>query len=150
MRRRHLLAALPLALAASAAQASGGGEGGEGGKEAAGQYVDLAPVALPIVLNGRLINYVFVQVRINLTPSADSPKIREKEPWFRDALVRAGHRTPFTKSTDYTVIDEARMKASLMREAGAIVAARNLLSITLVSQTPKQRSRLPRPPAAAH
>jgi hypothetical protein len=102
MRRRHLLAVLPLAFAAGAAQASGGG-GGEGGKESGGQYVDLSPVALPIVLNGRLINYVFVQVRINLTPSADAPKIREKEPWFRDALVRAGHRTPFTKATDYTV-----------------------------------------------
>jgi hypothetical protein len=149
MRRRHLLAVLPLAFAAGAAQASGGG-GGEGGKESGGQYVDLSPVALPIVLNGRLINYVFVQVRINLTPSADAPKIREKEPWFRDALVRAGHRTPFTKATDYTVVDEARMKAALMREAGAIVPARNLLSVALVSQTPKQRSRLPRPPAAAH
>lgn len=147
MRRRQILAALPFVLAAGAAQASGGGEGG--GKEAAGQYVDLSPVALPIVLNGRLINYVFVQVRINLSPGADSPKIREKEPWFRDALVRAGHRTPFTKATDYTVIDEARMKAALMREAAAITPARNLASVTLVSQTPKQRSRLPRPPAAA-
>lgn len=148
MRRRQILAALPLILAAGSAEASGGG--GEGGKESGGQYVDLAPVALPIVLNGRLINYVFVQVRINLAPSADAPKTREKEPWFRDALVRAGHRTPFTKATDYTVIDEARMKAALMREAGAIVPARNLLSVTLVSQTPKQRSRLPRPPVAAH
>ena len=148
MRRRQILAALPFVLAASAAEAAG--HGGEGGKESGGQYVDLAPVALPIVLNNRLINYVFVQVRINLTPSADSPKIREKEPWFRDALVRAGHRTPFTKATDYTVIDDVRMKAALMREAAAIIPARNLLSIVLVSQTPKQRSRLPRPPAAAH
>ena len=147
MRRRQILAALPFVLAASAAQASGGG--GEGGKAAGGQYVDLSPVALPIVLNGRLINYVFVQVRLNLAPSADALKIREKEPWFRDALVRAAHRTPFTKATDYTVVDEARMKAALMREAAAIAPARNLLSVTLVSQTPKQRSRLPRPPAAA-
>lgn len=147
MRRRQILAALPLVLAAGAARASSGGA--EGGKEAGGQNVDLAPVALPIVLNGRLINYVFVQVRINLSPSADVLKVREKEPWFRDALVRAGHRTPFTKATDYTVVDEARMKAVLMREAAAITPARNLLSVTLVSQTPKQRSRLPRPPAVA-
>ena len=115
-----------------------------------GQYIDLSPIALPIVLDHRLINYVFVQVRINLSPSADAPRLREKEPWFRDALVRAAHRTPFTKATDYTVIDEARMKAALMREAALITPARNLLSVTLISQTPKQRSRLPRPPAAAH
>lgn len=145
MLRRQILAALPLALAAGAAAASEPAK-----KDSSGQYVDLSPVALPIVLDNRLINYVFVQVRINLSPSADAPKIREKEPWFRDALVRAGHRTPFTKATDYTVIDEARMKASMMREAALITPARNLISVSLISQTPKQRSRLPRPPAAAH
>ena len=143
MRRRQILAALPFALAAGAAAASEPPK-----KSSGGQYIDLSPVALPIVLNNRLINYVFVQVRINLSPSADAPKIREKEPWFRDALVRAGHRTPFTKATDYTVIDEARMKASLMREAALIIPARNLRSVSLISQTPKQRSRLPRAPAA--
>ncbi|MDO8297060.1 MAG: hypothetical protein Q7T19_11560 [Caulobacter sp.] len=143
MRRRQILAALPFALAAGPAAASEPPK-----KSSGGQYIDLSPVALPIVLNNRLINYVFVQVRINLSPSADAPKIREKEPWFRDALVRAGHRTPFTKATDYTVIDEARMKASLMREAALIIPARNLRSVSLISQTPKQRSRLPRAPAA--
>lgn len=145
MRRRQILAALPFVLAAGAARASEGAK-----KEAGGLYVDLAPLALPIVLSGRVINYVFVQVRINLTPSADAQKMREKEPWFRDALVRAGHRTPFTNATNYLVVDEGRMKATLMREAAAIVGARNLASVTLMSQTPKQRSRLPRPPAAAH
>ena len=145
MRRRHLLAALPLVLAAGTVSASEPPK-----KESGGQYIDLSPVALPIVLDNRLINYVFVQVRINLSPSADAPKLREKEPWFRDALVRAAHRAPFTKATDYTVIDDVRMKATLMREAALITPARNLLSVTLISQTPKQRSRLPRPPAAAH
>lgn len=145
MHRRRLLAALPFALAAASATASEPAK-----RESGGQYIDLSPIALPIVLDHRLINYVFVQVRINLSPSADAPRLREKEPWFRDALVRAAHRTPFTKATDYTVIDEARMKAALMREAALITPARNLLSVTLISQTPKQRSRLPRPPAAAH
>lgn len=143
MRRRQILAALPFALAATAASASEPAK-----KEGTGQYVDLSPVALPIVLNNRLINYVFVSIRINLSASADATKMREKEPWFRDALVRAGHRTPFTKSTNYTVVDDARVKATLMREATAIVGARNLASVTITSQTPKQRSRLPRPPAA--
>lgn len=145
MRRRQILAALPFALAAGAAAASET----PAKKDAAGQYVDLAPVALPIVLNNRLINYVFVSIRINLSPSADAARMREKEPWFRDALVRAAHRTPFTKSTNYTVVDDVRLKATLMREATTIVGARNLTSVTITSQTPKQRSRLPRPPSAA-
>jgi hypothetical protein len=144
MRRRQILAALPIVLAAGAARASEPAKKGSGG-----QYVDLSPVALPIVLRGRLINYVFVTIRINLSGSADALKIREKEPWFRDALVRAGHRTPFTLATNYTVVDGPRLKASMMREAAAIVPARNLVSVTIVSQQPKQTSRLPRPPAAA-
>ncbi|MBI1408059.1 MAG: hypothetical protein GC145_18250 [Caulobacter sp.] len=144
MNRRHLLAIAPLMLAATAARAS---EGGEGKKEAAGQYVDLSPVALPIVVDGRLINYVFVSVRLNLAPSADSVKWRAKEPYFRDALVRAGHRTPFTNPKNYTVIDEARLKSTMLREARAIGGDKYFTSVTVTSQTPKQRSGLPRPPS---
>ncbi|ATQ42779.1 hypothetical protein [Caulobacter mirabilis] len=144
MRRRHLLAALPLALAAGSALAAGGG--GEGEKKADSQFVNLSPIALPVVVNGRVINYVFVQLRVNLTPSADAAKWRTKEPWFRDAIVRAGHRTPFTVATDYTRIDEARVKAALMREAVAITGPKVVTSVSVLNQTPKQRSRLPRPP----
>ncbi|MDB5470484.1 MAG: hypothetical protein JWR84_2044 [Caulobacter sp.] len=143
MDRRALLALAPALLAATAAAAS---EGGEGKKDAAGQYVDLAPIALPVVVGGKLVNYVFVSLRLNLSPSADSVKLRAKEPWFRDAMVRAGHRQPFTNPKNYLVLDEARLKSVLMREAGAIAGAKNFTSVTVTSMTPKQRSGLPRPP----
>src|SRR6185312_9470462 len=111
MHRRAVILALPLALTAGAAIA---------GPRASGQFVDLAPVGLPVVVNGRLVNYVFVYARIDLTPNADLPRWRDKEPYFRDALVRAGHRTPFTLPTDYTRLDEARLKATLLQAASAI------------------------------
>ena len=142
MDRRALLALAPALLAATAAQASEPAK-----KESAGQYVDLSPIALPVVVNGRLINYVFVSLRLNLSSSADSVKLRAKEPWFRDAMVRAGHRTPFTNPKNYLVLDEARLKSTLRREAGAISGARNFTSAAVLSMTPKQRSGLPRPPA---
>lgn len=140
MRRRHLLAALPLAVVATSALAAGGGE-----EKKPENFVNLAPVALPIVVNGKVVNYVFTQLRLNLNPSADSAKWRSKEPYFRDAIVRAGHRTPFTLATDYTKIDEARVKAVLLREATAITGPKVVTSVTVLGQTPKQRSRLPRP-----
>ena len=111
MRRRALILALPLALTAGAAF---------GQAKEAGNYVDLAPVPMPIIVNGRLVNYVFVYVRINLATGADTPRWRDKEPYFRDALVRLGHRTPFTWPSDYTRLDEARLKdphANLFDEA---------------------------------
>lgn len=138
MRRRDLLAAapilapLPLALGAGAARA-------EGESKKVGQYVDISPVALPIGVNGRLLNYVFATVRVNLSSGADANKLREKEPYFRDALVRAGHRTPFTLANDYNRLDQAKLKASLMREAAALVGAANLASIEVVSETPRRR-----------
>ncbi|WGM38917.1 hypothetical protein [Caulobacter sp. NIBR1757] len=144
MDRRALLAFVPALLAATAAQASGGGEKK---KDSAGQYVDLAPIALPVVVGGKLINYIFVALRLNLTPSADSVKLRAKEPWFRDAMVRAGHRQPFTNPKNYLTLDEARLKSVLLREAGAIAGPKNFTSVTITSMTPKQRSGLPRPPA---
>ncbi|MDO9335360.1 MAG: hypothetical protein Q7T61_03075 [Caulobacter sp.] len=143
MDRRALLALAPALLAASAAQASAPAEK----KESGGQYVDLAPIALPVVVGRRLVNYVFVSLRLNLTPSADMAKLRAKEPWFRDAVVRAGHRQPFTDPKNYLVLDAARLKAVLLREAGAIAGPRNFTSVTINSMTPKQRSGLPRPPA---
>ena len=142
MDRRALLALAPALLAATAAQASEPAK-----KDAGGQYVDLSPIALPVVVGGKLINYVFVSLRLNLSPTADSVKLRAKEPWYRDAMVRAGHRTPFTNPKNYLVLDEARLKATLLREAGAISGARNFTSAAVLSMTPKQRSGLPRPPA---
>lgn len=144
MRRRDL-ALLPLLLAAAPAVALASGAPKEE-KVEQGQYIDLSPVALPVVVDGKLVNYVFVSTRVNLTASADAMKMREKEPFLRDALVRAGHRTPFTLATDYTRIDEEKLKAALVRDAKAILGARNVTFAAVTSQTPKQRTGIPRPP----
>jgi hypothetical protein len=141
MLRRALLASLPLAFVAGAAFAE---------QKEAGQFVDLAPVAMPIVVNGHLINYVFVYVRINLTPSADMQRLRDKEPYFRDALVRLGHRTPFTVPTDYTRLDEGRLKASLYQAAVAIAGPGAVASIDILpGGGPMRHTGLPKPPLAA-
>ena len=141
MRRRALLFTLPIATLAGAAAAQ---------TKVAGQYVDLSPVALPIVVDGRLINYVFVYVRINLTASADMPRLRDGEPYFRDALVRIGHRTPFTRYDDYTRLDEARMKAALFQAATAIAGPDAIASIEIMpGGGPMRRVGLPKPKLAA-
>jgi hypothetical protein len=139
MRRRGFLLALPFAALAAPAIA----------QKAAGQYVDLAPVALPVVVDRRLINYVFVYVRINLTPQADLPRLRDKEPYFRDALVRAGHRAPFTRLDDYTRLDEGRLKGALFQGAVAIGGPGSIASIEILpGGGPMRRTGLPKPKLA--
>jgi hypothetical protein len=141
MRRRALLLSLPLALAAGAAFAQ---------SKEAGNYVDLAPVPLPVVVNGRLVNYVFVYMRINLVAGADTPRWRDKEPYFRDALVRVGHRVPFTWPADYMRLDEARLKAALYQAAIAVTGPGVVASVEILpGGGPMKRTGLPKPGSLA-
>jgi hypothetical protein len=103
---------------------------------------------MPIVVSGRLVNYVFVYTRINLIPGADTPHWRDKEPYFRDALVRLGHRTPFTWPADYTRLDEGRLKAALYQAAVAITGPGVVTSVeVLPGGGAMRRSGLPKPGA---
>jgi len=94
-------------------------------------------------VSGELVNYVFVYVRLNLTSAANAARLREKEPYFRDALIRAGHRTPFTVPNDYGRIDEARLTATLQREAVGIAGAGQIRSVVVTSQAPRRRMSRP-------
>jgi hypothetical protein len=89
------------------------------------------------------VNYVFVNIRINLTNGANAARLREKEPFFRDALVRAGHRTPFTDPTNLSAVDVAKLRAALTREATAIAGPGQILSVVVTSQAPRRRIRMP-------
>ncbi|HEX3918407.1 MAG TPA: hypothetical protein VHW60_13805 [Caulobacteraceae bacterium] len=136
MLRRALIASLPLLFVAGAAAAEG--------PAAAGQYVDLAPVALPVMAGRKLVNYVFVYLRINLTPGADLAKWRDREPYFRDALVKLAHRTPFGLATDYSKLDEPRLKAALFQAATEITGPGQVASIEIMpGGGPMKRTGLP-------
>ena len=143
MLKRLLIALAPLLILGQAAHASES----KAPKSDVGQYVELQPLAMPIVIRGDLVNYVFVYVRLNLTSSANVTRLREMEPFFRDALVRAGHRTPFVIPTDYQKVDEARLTASMMREAIALVGPGQIKSAVVTAQTPSRRVPQPRPAA---
>lgn len=145
---RHAVIASLLALAV-AHPAYAAKKADEPSKDApVGQYVDVFPVAMPIVAEGRLVNYVFVAIRVNLTASANASKWRGKEPYFRDALARLGHRTSFAGPNDFASVDGPRLIAAYQREAVAI-AGSDVKSVVISSQTPKQRRGLPKPGASA-
>ena len=138
MNRRILIATLVLVSTMARSSLSAEEEKKER-KVDAGQYVELQPVGLPIVSGGRLVNYVFVYMRINLTSAASASRLREKEPFFRDAMVRAAHRTPFTLASDLGKIDEARLIAAVTRDAIAIAGPGQIKSVILTSQAPRRR-----------
>ncbi len=132
MRRRDLIAA-PVALAAAPAAA------GEA-ERASGATLNISGVGLPVIAGGRLRNYVFVSLRLHLGGSATPESMRLKEPFLRDALVRAGHRTPFVVADDWTRLDETALSASLMRAAAGIAGRGAVARVEVVSQAPRRRT----------
>lgn len=138
---RRLLIAAVLSLAAANAQAASSAKDEKGD---VGQYVDLQSVGLPIVVDGKVVNYVFVYVRLNLTSSANVSRLREKEPFFRDALVRAGHQTPFTDPADLSAINVPRLTQALQRDAAAIAGPGQIRSVVVTAQAARRRASVPR------
>ncbi len=132
MRRRDLIAA-SVSLAAGPAAAAGDGD------RPAGATLNVSGVGLPVIVGGRLRNYVFVSLRLHLG-SATPEAMRLKEPFLRDALVRAGHRTPFVVADDWTRLDEAALAASLMRAAATIAGRGAVSRVEVVSQAPRRRT----------
>ncbi len=141
--RLVLLALTMLSLATPALAA--GAKADKAEKEEIGQYVDLVPLALPIVAGGQVRNYIFLRVRVNLTKGADATKMRDKEPYLRDALVRAGHRTPFTRADTYLKVDEAKLSAALAKDAAQILGPGKVASVQVMTQDPQRMTGIGRP-----
>ncbi len=107
------------------------------------QSFQLETVALPVIVDGKLLNYVFVSIRLDLTPGADATAVRDKEQFLRDDLVRVGHRTPFTRLDDYTRLDENKVKTELMRFANTVVPPGAIKSIVITKQVSQKMLTLP-------
>lgn len=141
MFKRWVILAVSLAALAGPAAA---GDKGDKPETVVGQYVDLQPVALPVVIGGRLVNYVYAYVRVNLAAGADVIWLRTKEPFFRDALVREAHRTPFVVPSDWERIDERKLTTVMLRDAQAIAGDGAVISVVVTSQAPQHPVSQPR------
>jgi hypothetical protein len=102
--------------------------------------LNIAGVGLPIISDGRIRNYVFVTVRLTLGGGQTPETMRAKEPYFRDALVRAAHRTPFVLADDWTRIDDAAVNAMLMAAAPALSGPGSITQVEVALQSPRRRT----------
>ena len=142
--RRAVLALLTVLSLAGPALAQ------EGGAPAArNATVLMSPLALPVVVDGRLVNYVFVTLRLCLSAEADPPQLRAMEPYFRDALVRAGYRNPFVRSDNYAALNDGELKAAVLRSAAALAGPGVVVSVQVVREQAQHTEGLPKPAAPA-
>jgi hypothetical protein len=110
---------------------------------------DLSPVAVPVIVGGQVRNYVFVTLKVVPTAKADLSELRKKEPFFRDAFVRAAHRSPLTRADNYNLIDEGKAVAVMMAAAPGVAGPGQVKAVKVAEQLPKNMVRMPRAPAGA-
>jgi hypothetical protein len=143
MRRRDLIAAgtavalsAPV-IAATPALASGAKKPEEGAPPA-DKTVSIRAVGLPVIVDGRIRNYVFVNLKLHLAPEPKVEDIQNKEAFFRDALVRTGHGAPFTLADDWNTLSDNKINAALMAIAGVVVP-HAILKAEVTHQVPRRR-----------
>ena len=111
--------------------------------KAAQPYMDLQSIGFPAVVHGRLVNYIFADLRLTLGSGVDAAKLQEQEPFLRDTLVRAATRTPFNPPQDGVHLDASRLKAELLRIAAAQFGPSKVVAVDVRSQTPQRRMGVP-------
>lgn len=129
MKKRHAIAravaaamiasALLAGLAVSAASAAGGGgeakaaakgkgKGESSSPELSSRSMDAPYLAVPVVRNGLLANYLFVSIRVEIANGVDLWRTREQAHILRDALVRASHDHDLSDPSDPNALNQPR------------------------------------------
>lgn len=149
---RRLLLAAVVALAAGPALASAPKK-----KEGEGQALDptykLGSMTIPIIANGRIVNYVFVAMTLKLASGTEVESFKDKEPALRDAIVRAAYKTPFTRPDTWKEVDGHRLTSFVLGQCAALFGKGKVASVEIVKQIPRQQLMppgAPRSTAAAH
>lgn len=117
---------------------------GKEGEEKVDPVIKLQSMALPVIVDGRLVNYVFIQSSITLKTGVLVTVFEGKEPILRDAVVREAHSKPFMRPDSYVALDETRLKASILRETNTLIGPGKVAMVTIIKQTP--RNFVPPPP----
>ena len=106
-------------------------------------YMDLQPIGFPAIVHGRLVNYIFADVRLTLGGGVDAAKLQDQEPFLRDTLVRAATHTPFNPPQDGVHLDETRLKAEVLRITAAQLGPGKVMAVEIRSQAPQRRTGVP-------
>lgn len=138
--RRLLLVTAFAAVAAPAFASSGKKEKKEGEE---GQALDptykLGSMTIPIIANGRIVNYVFVAMTLKLKEGADAAALKDQEPMLRDAIVRAAYKTPFTRADSWKEVDGPKLTGFVLSQCAVLMGRGKVASVEIVKQIPRQQ-----------
>ena len=110
-------------------------------KAAVEPNIKISAVALPIFVDRRVTNYIFVSIKIHLTPKANIDAMRAKEPYFRDALMKSAYKTSYGQKDSDDKLDEKLFKTQINTLFTGIAGPGMIQSIEIVEQKAKTQRR---------
>ncbi len=119
--------AAPKAKAKAEAKAKGEGE------ELSSRSMDAPYLAVPVVRDGVIANYLFVSIRIEIANGVDLWRTREQAHILRDALVRASHAHDLSDPNDPNAINQARAIEVYRAASVAALGARAVGGVTIIA-----------------
>jgi hypothetical protein len=106
--------------------------------------MDVLNLVVPVVRQGRLVNYVFVNARIQLSPGVDVWKTRDKGAFLRDALLKAVHSRSIIDSQRDDTLDTPAAIAMIGDVARQTLGANTVRSVEILSVSSLRQGRMAR------
>ncbi|MGE0595546.1 MAG: hypothetical protein AB7P07_04240 [Hyphomonadaceae bacterium] len=134
MKRAMIAAMIASTLMAGLAAASPPAKA-KGGDAAAGsaRTMDAPYLAVPVVRDGQLVNYLFVSVRFEIAQGVDLWRTRERAHFLRDALVRASHANDLASADSPDTLNQARAIEVFRTAAARVLGERAVSGVSIVS-----------------
>ncbi len=133
--RRMTLVCLAFALTASPAFSSGAKSSV---KPEIIEGLEVFNVPMPVGRGGKLINYLYVSVKLMPAPHSDIWKMRESTHFLREGMVLAGHRADLSDPNNPEKIDTKRVTAMVALEAAKIYGAGAIKKVEITSVDSKR------------
>lgn len=133
-----LLAGLANAAGPSAKAKAKGEE--ESGEQLSSRSMDAPYLAVPVVRDGQLVNYLFVSIRIEIAQGVDLWATRERAHFLRDALVRASHGNDLADPENNNALNEARAIQVYRAAAVQALGAQAISGVSIVATYSSQGS----------
>ncbi len=106
--------------------------------------VELPAFVMPISVDGKLVNFLFVTLKVMVAPKVDPWAIRGKAHIARDALIRAVHATPMTDPNNLKDFDRRKIQTILKPALDRAFGAGSIQSVRVIQlDSLKQTVRVP-------
>jgi hypothetical protein len=112
----------------------------ESGEQLSSRSMDAPYLAVPVVREGQLVNYLFVSIRIEIAPAVDLWQTRERAHFLRDALVRASHGNDLADPENNNALNEARAIQVYRAAAVQALGERAISGVSIVATYSSQGS----------